>query len=86
MQGAATRAKGDLDAAQIYAKAYVSDPQFYAFYRSLKAYERSFSQKSDILILKPKVSFLIIFTVPKKSRRLVNDGNFFGCIRVGICI
>lgn len=61
MQGASVRAKGDADAAQIYAAAYNSDPSFYAFYRSLQAYESSFAGKSDILVLKPEGQFFNYF-------------------------
>ncbi len=61
MQGAAVRAKGDLDAAQIYAQAYNANPSFYAFYRSLQAYENSFANKTDILVLKPEGQFFNYF-------------------------
>jgi len=61
MQAASTRAKGDLDAAQIYASAYSSNPRFYAFYRSLQAYENSFAKKTDILVLKPEGQFFNYF-------------------------
>ncbi len=61
MQGAATRAKGDADAAQLYASAYGADPSFYAFYRSLQAYENSFAHKTDILVLKPEGQFFNYF-------------------------
>lgn len=61
MQGAAVRAKGDLEAAQIYAQAYNANPGFYAFYRSLQAYENSFANKADILVLKPEGQFFNYF-------------------------
>lgn len=61
MQGASIRAKGDADASQIYAEAYGSDPSFYAFYRSLQAYEDSFAHKTDILVLKPEGQFFSYF-------------------------
>ncbi len=61
MQGAAIRAKGDQEAAEIYAKAYGSDPSFYAYYRSLEAYEESFKDKNDILVLKPEGRFFSYF-------------------------
>src|SRR4029079_12802572 len=35
MQGASIRAKGDLEAAHIYANAFNVNPKFYAFYRTL---------------------------------------------------
>lgn len=61
MQAAQIRAKGDQEAAEIYAKAYTIDPNFYAFYRSLEAYENSFSHKNDILVLKPEGQFFSYF-------------------------
>jgi membrane protease subunit HflC len=57
MEGAAIRAKGALDAATIYAAAYGVDPKFYAFYRSLEAYEKSFNRKNDFLVIKPDSQF-----------------------------
>lgn len=55
------RGEGDAQAAQIYAAAYQKDPNFYGFYRSLLAYRRSFSNKQDILILKPDSQFFKYF-------------------------
>lgn len=61
MRGAAIRAKGDEEAAGIYAKTYGGDPAFYSFYRSLEAYEESFKDKNDILVLKPEGRFFSYF-------------------------
>ncbi len=61
MQGASIRAKGDQEAAEIYAKTYSGDPAFYAYYRSLEAYEEGFKDKNDILILKPEGRFFSYF-------------------------
>ncbi|MGR5134507.1 protease modulator HflC [Vibrio alfacsensis] len=52
-----TRGAADAEAAKIYAEAYNKDPEFFSFLRSLKAYEKSFSSKSDILVLDPKSEF-----------------------------
>ncbi|MCR9942858.1 protease modulator HflC [Vibrio owensii] len=52
-----TRGEADAEAAKIYADAYNKDPEFFSFLRSLKAYEKSFSSKSDILVLDPKSEF-----------------------------
>ncbi|MCG3730950.1 protease modulator HflC [Vibrio cincinnatiensis] len=52
-----TRGEADATAAKVYANAYNKDPEFFSFLRSLKAYENSFSQKSDILVLDPKSDF-----------------------------
>jgi modulator of FtsH protease HflC len=61
MKAAEIRAKGALDAANIYAAAYSVDPTFYAFYRSLEAYEKSFNNKNDFLVLKPDTQFFNYF-------------------------
>ncbi|MGC9423624.1 protease modulator HflC [Vibrio sp.] len=52
-----TRGEADATAAKVYADAYNKDPEFFSFLRSLQAYENSFSQKSDILVLDPKSDF-----------------------------
>jgi membrane protease subunit HflC len=52
-----TRGDADAKAAKIYSDAYNQDPEFYGFMRSLAAYEKSFSNKSDILVLDPKSDF-----------------------------
>ncbi len=58
---ATTRARGDAKAAKIFAKAYGKDESFYKFYRSLLAYEQSFSQKQDVLVLRPNSQFFKYF-------------------------
>ncbi len=52
-----TRGEADAEAARIYAEAYSKDPEFFNFIRSLRAYEKSFAQKSDILVLDPNSDF-----------------------------
>lgn len=52
-----TRGDADAQAAKIYSQAYNKDPEFFSFLRSLRAYEKSFSSKSDILVLDPKSDF-----------------------------
>ena len=52
-----TRGEADAKSAKIYSDAYNKDPEFFSFMRSLKAYEKSFSNKSDILVLDPKSDF-----------------------------
>lgn len=51
------RGEADAQAAAIYAQAYNQDREFYAFWRSLNAYQQSFSDKSDVLLLKPDSDF-----------------------------
>lgn len=57
----AIRGEGDAEAAQIYAKAYKRDPEFYSFYRSLIAYRESFVQGRDSLVLEPQSEFFKYF-------------------------
>ncbi len=52
-----TKGDGDAKAAQIYANAYGKSPEFYAFYRSLEAYTKSFKSKSDVMVLEPNSDF-----------------------------
>ncbi|KGJ97311.1 protease modulator HflC [Colwellia psychrerythraea] len=51
------RGEGDALAAKVYADAYTKDAEFYSFYRSLEAYEKSFSSKNDIMVVKPDSEF-----------------------------
>jgi membrane protease subunit HflC len=52
-----TRGEGDALAAKIYADSYGQDAEFYGFIRSLEAYEKSFSSKNDIMVVKPDSDF-----------------------------
>ncbi|VAW44881.1 HflC protein [hydrothermal vent metagenome] len=55
------RGKGDAKSAEIYAKAYNIDAEFYSFYHSINAYKTSFKDKSDILLVDPKSDFFKYF-------------------------
>ena len=52
-----TKGDGDATATATYASAYSKDPEFYDFTRSLKAYEATFSSKSDFLLINPESDF-----------------------------
>ena len=58
------RGAGDALAAKVYADSYTQDSEFYSFYRSLEAYEKSFNSKQDIMVVKPDNDF---FNYMKKS-------------------
>ncbi len=45
------RGQGDAVAAEIYAKAFQKDEEFFRFYRSIEAYRRSIGTGNDILVL-----------------------------------
>jgi membrane protease subunit HflC len=51
------RGKADAEATAIYAKSYSKYPEFYGFYRSLQAYERSLGKDGDILVVSPEGEF-----------------------------
>ena len=55
--GQKIRGEGDARAAEIYAKAYTKDAEFYAFYRSIDAYRKSMGKAGDILVLDPNNEF-----------------------------
>ncbi len=55
--GQIIRGEGDATAAEIYARAYTKDPEFYAFYRSIDAYRKSLGQEGDLLVLDPENDF-----------------------------
>jgi membrane protease subunit HflC len=59
------RGEGDAKAAEIYADAYSKDREFYAFYRSLDAYKKSFAGKDDILVIEPGSDFFNYFNQNK---------------------
>ena len=60
--GQTLRGDGDARSTEIYAGAYSQDPEFYAFYRSLQAYENAFSASHDVMILDPSSSFFDYFS------------------------
>ena len=51
------RGDGDATAAAIYAESFSGDPEFYEFTRSMKAYDATFNNKSDVLLIDPKSDF-----------------------------
>jgi membrane protease subunit HflC len=51
------RGEGDAKATAIYAAAYNKDPEFYSFVRSLSAYQSTFNNKGDVMLLDPNSEF-----------------------------
>lgn len=51
------RGDGDATSASTYAEAFNRDKEFYAFTRSLRAYQDSFQSKGDILLVEPNSDF-----------------------------
>ena len=56
-QGRITRGEGDAVTAKLFADAFSQDPDFFAFIRSLKAYENSFKDGQDVMVLRPDSDF-----------------------------
>ena len=55
------RGTADAEAAEVYAKAYGKDPEFYGLYRSLNAYKSTFTGANDVLLIKPDSQFFKYF-------------------------
>jgi membrane protease subunit HflC len=55
------RGAADAEATSVYAEAYQADEEFYRFYRSLRAYENTFNDDSDMLVLSPDSEFFRYF-------------------------
>ncbi len=55
------RGEGDAQAAKIFADAYNQDPEFYAFYRSMLAYNEAFKLNNTTMVLSPKGDFFRYF-------------------------
>lgn len=55
------RGEGDAKAADIFAKAYSEDQDFYAFYRSMIAYKQSLGKSGNIMVLEPDSDFFKFF-------------------------
>jgi modulator of FtsH protease HflC len=63
------RGDGDALATQTYSKAYSKNPEFYAFYRSLQAYERSLGKDGDLLVVTPDGEFFKYLKEPNPGKR-----------------
>jgi len=75
-----TRGQGDGRASEIYATAYQQNPEFYAFYRSLDAYQRTFANKGSTLVLSPDSEFFRFFNSqdPGAAAALNASGGLLG--------
>lgn len=56
------KGEGDAQSANIYAEAFGSNPEFYAFYRSLGAYRNSFGKGNDFMVIDSNSEFFKYFT------------------------
>ena len=58
---------GDARASALYAGAFGRNSEFYSFYRSLEAYKKSFTSKSDVMVIDPSSSFFKYLKSTSKS-------------------
>jgi membrane protease subunit HflC len=63
------RGEGDATRNQIFADAFNKDPDFFAFYRSMQAYEASLKSGDTRLLLKPDTNFFRYFNDPTGKPR-----------------
>ncbi|MBI3705808.1 MAG: protease modulator HflC [Rhizobiales bacterium] len=63
------RGEGDATRNQIFADAFNKDPDFFAFYRSMQAYEASMKHNDTRLLLKPDTNFFRYFNDPSGKMR-----------------
>jgi membrane protease subunit HflC len=62
------RGQADAEATEIYARAYSKNPEFYQFYRSLQAYERSLGKDGDVLVVSPDGEFFKYLKDPASKK------------------
>ncbi|NDG36713.1 MAG: protease modulator HflC [Alphaproteobacteria bacterium] len=56
-----TRGAGDSEAIRIYADSFGQDAEFFAFYRSMEAYRKSFGEQDTSMVLSPDSKFFRFF-------------------------
>jgi len=61
------RGEGDAERNRIFAEAYDKDPDFFAFYRSMQAYENGLKADNTRFILSPTSDFFRFFAAPGKE-------------------
>ncbi len=67
-KAAILRGEGDAERAKIYADAFNRDPEFYAFYRSMQAYDASLKSDSTTMVITPDSDYFRYFGQPRPSR------------------
>ena len=55
------KGEGDAEATSIYAQAFSKNAEFYAFYKSLEAYRKSFEGRNSTLVISPDSEFFKYF-------------------------
>lgn len=68
-EGEITRARGDAKRNRIFAEAFGQDPEFFAFYRSMGAYQKALSSENTTFVLSPESDFFRYFDDDKGGAR-----------------
>ena len=55
------RGEGEAERNKVFAQAFEKDAEFFAFYRTMKAYEKSLSDSDTTLVLTPDSEFFKFF-------------------------
>ncbi|HUI98255.1 MAG TPA: protease modulator HflC [Xanthobacteraceae bacterium] len=63
-KGEQTRGEGDAERNRIFAEAFSKDPDFFAFYRSMQAYDAGLQQGDTRLVVRPDSDFFRYFLDP----------------------
>jgi membrane protease subunit HflC len=63
------RGEGDAERNRIFAEAFGKDPDFFAFYRSMQAYETGLGHKDTRMVLRPDSDFFRYFADPSGKMR-----------------
>jgi membrane protease subunit HflC len=64
-----TRGEGDGERNRIFADAFNKDPDFFAFYRSMQAYESGLGHRDTRMVLRPDSDFFRYFADPSGKAR-----------------
>ncbi|MGB2294687.1 MAG: protease modulator HflC [Candidatus Puniceispirillum sp.] len=67
-----TRGAGDSNAIRIYAESFGQDAEFFAFYRSMEAYDKSMTDTGTSMVISPTSSFFRFF---KDKNGMVNKAS-----------
>jgi membrane protease subunit HflC len=70
-----TRGEGDAERNRIFAEAFGKDPDFFAFYRSMQAYEAGLKHNDTRMVLKPDSDFFRYFADPMGRRNVTPPAN-----------
>jgi len=63
------RGEGDAERNRIFAEAFTRDPDFFAFYRSMQAYETGLRANDTRMVIKPDSDFFRYFADPSGKQR-----------------